>query len=88
MSTDQLSALVAKLKDDKNLREKLLSIADFDAALTLVQEAGFEVRKADLLRYQANQVLNLSDDQLERMKGSIAAFTNPWTCCDDTGCTC
>ena len=88
MSADQLSAFLAKLKDDAVLREKLLSSADFDAALTLVQDAGFEVTKADLLRFQANQVLNLSDEQLERMKGSIAAITNPLTCCDNTGCTC
>ena len=69
MSEDQLAALLAKLKDDAELQEKLQGAADLDAAVTLVKEAGFDVSKADLLRYQANQTLELSDEELESVAG-------------------
>jgi predicted ribosomally synthesized peptide with nif11-like leader len=92
MTTDQLSSLLAKLKDDGVLRDKLLTTANFDDDLTLVQEAGFKVTKADLLRFQACQIQNLSDEQLERMKGcnlDIPPNTrNDNTCPIDTGCIC
>jgi len=47
MSEEQLSALLAKLKDDAALREKLQGARDLDAAQALEKEAGFDVSKAD-----------------------------------------
>ncbi len=66
MSEEQLSALLAKLKEDAGLREKLQGAADLDAAVALAQEAGFDVSKDDWLRYQARQVAvaELSDEEL------------------------
>ena len=69
MSEDQLAALLAKLKDDTELQEKLKGAADLDAAIAMAKEAGFDVSKADLLRYQANQTLELSDEELETVAG-------------------
>ena len=69
MSEDQLTALLAKLKDDAGLQEKLKGAADLDAALALAMEAGFDVSKADWLRYQSNQTLELSDEELEGVTG-------------------
>jgi predicted ribosomally synthesized peptide with nif11-like leader len=69
MSEEQLSALLAKLKDDAGLMEKIKSAADLDGALELVKEAGFDVSKADWLRYQAKQILELSDEELEGVSG-------------------
>ena len=69
MSEEQISALLAKLKDDAGLLDKLKGAADLDGALELVNEAGFDVSKADLLRYQANQTLELSDKELEGISG-------------------
>jgi predicted ribosomally synthesized peptide with nif11-like leader len=40
MSKEQLSALLAKLKDDAELQEKLKGAADLDAAIALAKEAG------------------------------------------------
>ena len=74
MSEEQLSALLAKLKDDAGLQEKLKGAADLDAAVAVAREAGFEVRKADWLRYQAKQTLELSDQELEAASGASAAF--------------
>ena len=69
MSEEQLSALLAKLKEDAGLREKLQGAGDLDAAVALANEAGFDVSKADWLKYQAKQTLELSDEDLERVAG-------------------
>jgi len=71
MSEEQLSILLAKLKDDAGLREKLQGAGDVDAAVAMVKEAGFDVSKADWLKYQAKQTLELSDVQLERVAGGF-----------------
>ena len=71
MSEEQLAALLAKLKDDTGLQEKLKGAADLDAVLAIAKEAGFDVSKAAWLRYQANQTLELSDEELEGVAGGI-----------------
>jgi len=73
MSEEQLTALLAKLKDDAGLQEKLKGAADLDAAVALAKEAGFDVSKADWLKYQANQTLELSDEELEDVAGGRPA---------------
>jgi hypothetical protein len=74
MSEEQLSALLAKLKDDAGLQEKLKGAADLDAAVAMAKEAGFDVSKADWLKYQAKQTLELSDEELERgVAGGLTA---------------
>jgi predicted ribosomally synthesized peptide with nif11-like leader len=79
MSEEQLSALLAKLKEDAGLREKLQGAGDLDSAVTLAKEAGFDVRKADWLKYQAKQTLELSDEELEGAAGG-ARVTIEITC--------
>ncbi len=69
MSEEQLSALLAKLKQDTGLQEKLKGAADLDAAVAIAKEAGFNVNKADWIRNQAKQILELSDDELEEIAG-------------------
>ena len=69
MSEEQLSALLAKIKEDAGLQEKLKGAADLDAAITLAKDAGFDVSKADWLKYQAKQTLELSDEELEGVAG-------------------
>ncbi len=69
MSEEQLSALLAKLKEDAGLREKLQGAGDLDAAVAIAQQAGFDVRKADWLKHQARQTLELSDAELEGVTG-------------------
>ena len=69
MSEEQLSALLAKLKQDAGLLEKLKGAADLDAAVAMAQEAGFDVTKADWLKHQAEQTLELSDEELEEVAG-------------------
>ena len=69
MSEEQFSALLAKLKDDAELQEKFKGAGDLDAAVALAKEAGFDVSKADWLKYQAKQTLELSDEELENVSG-------------------
>jgi predicted ribosomally synthesized peptide with nif11-like leader len=77
MSEEQLTVLLAKIKEDAGLQEKLKGAADLDAAFALAKEAGFDVSKADWLKYQAKQILELSDEELEgRNDWSIRC---PWT---------
>jgi predicted ribosomally synthesized peptide with nif11-like leader len=81
MSEEQLSALLAKLKDDAGLQEKLKGASDLDAAVAMAKEAGFDVRKADWLRYQAKQTLELSDEELEEVSGGWTTVTMKATSC-------
>jgi len=69
MSEDQLAALLARIKDDAGLREKLKGAADLDTALILAKEAGLDVSKAQWLKAQATKTLELSDEELENMAG-------------------
>jgi predicted ribosomally synthesized peptide with nif11-like leader len=69
MSEDQLLALLAKLQDDSGLREKLQGAADLDAVVALAKESGFDVSKADWMKYQASQPQELSDEELESVAG-------------------
>ena len=89
LSEEQLSALLAKLKDDAGLQEKLKGAADLDAAVAMAQEAGFDVSKADWLRHQAKQTLELTDEELEVVAGGTVGtvFTIHWVICDSwSGC--
>ena len=74
MSEEQLTALLAKIKEDAGLQEKLKGAADIDAAIALVKEAGFDVSKADWLKYQAKQTIELSDEELEGVAGGKTGF--------------
>ncbi len=89
MSEEQLAALHAKLKDDEGLQEKLKGAADLDAAVALAKEAGFDVSKADWLKYQAKQTLELSDEELESVAGGYylggAGFQQPAKYWDGSG---
>jgi len=69
MSEEQLSALLAKLKEDAGLREKLQGAGELDAAVAIAMQAGFDVSKEDWLKYQAKQTLELSDEELESVAG-------------------
>jgi predicted ribosomally synthesized peptide with nif11-like leader len=83
MSEEQLSNLLAKLKQDAGLLEKLKGAENLDAAVTLVKEAGFDVSKADWLNHQAKRTLDLNDQQLERVAGAKGQQSEESVTCDD-----
>ena len=73
MSEEQVAALLARIKEDSGLQEKLKSAVDLDAAVALAKDAGFDVSKADWLMYQAQQTLELSNEELEGVAGGRLA---------------
>ena len=84
MSEEQLSALLAKLKDDAGLQEKLRGAGDLDDAVAIAKAAGFDVSKADWLKYQAKQTLELSDEELEGVAGGDCLVASTW--CTTNSC--
>jgi predicted ribosomally synthesized peptide with nif11-like leader len=84
MSEEQLSALLAKLKDEAGLQEKFKGAADLDAAVAIAKQAGFDVSKEEWLMYQSRrQTLELSDEELEQVAGGNKGLTD-----GTDGCTC
>jgi predicted ribosomally synthesized peptide with nif11-like leader len=71
MSKQNLSALLAKLKEDTWLQDKLKGAADLDAFLAIAKEEGFDVSKADWLDFQADQTPELTDEELEDLGAGI-----------------
>ena len=89
MSEEQLAALLAKLKDDEGLQEKLKGASDLDAVLVIAKDAGFDISKADWLRYQAKQTIELSDEELEGVSGGIGGTSKfNLTVAGGIGCDC
>ena len=76
MSKEQFAALLAKLQHDAGLRAKLKGAGDLDAVVALGKEAGFDVSKADLLKFQAEATLQLSDAELEGVAGGKEGDTH------------
>lgn len=75
MSKDQLKALIAKLKEDAILRENLKNCTDLESAIRMIQDLGFAISKADIIREDAEWINSLSDAELEAVAGGRA--TNP-----------
>lgn len=86
VSEEQLTALLAKLKDDTGFREKLQGAGDLDAAVAMAKEAGFDVSKEDWVRRHANQALELSDEELEAVAGGKQERNDPSV--DTPSCVC
>lgn len=68
MSSENIQEFVDMIQADNSLFEKLID-SDMDQFLEIAKEKGFEFTEADLLRYQANASLGLSDDQLSEVLG-------------------
>jgi predicted ribosomally synthesized peptide with nif11-like leader len=77
MSEEQLKAFLAALEADTGLQDKLkaavegeIDTADETAAvIAIAKEAGFTITAADLLRNEAQDILELSDEELEDAAG-------------------
>ena len=80
MSEEQLSALLAKLKDDAELQEKLMGAADLDVAVAIGIEAGFDISKEDWQKHQTQKGLGLDERKLEEVAGGGALSTGLWGC--------
>ena len=61
--------MLAKLKEDAGLRDKLQVAADLDAAGAIAKEAGFDVTKADWPEFHQASPAEMSDGDLEGAAG-------------------
>ena len=82
MSVDQLKALLAALEADTGLQAKLKAAVEGEidtaeetaAVLAIAKEAGFAITAADLLRNEAQNILELSDGELAKVAGGGSAY--------------
>lgn len=66
MSEEQLKALLAAVKADAGLQEKLMAAADADAVVAIAKSAGFVISAEELQKTQSD----LSDEELEGVAGA------------------
>jgi len=69
MPEEQITAFLAAVKADAELEQKLKGAKDLDGAVAIANEAGFSVSKDAWLSYQAEQSLELSDDEVAGLDG-------------------
>jgi predicted ribosomally synthesized peptide with nif11-like leader len=80
MSEEQLKAFLNALEAGTDLQAKLKAAVEgeFDthdetaAVLAIAKEAGFGITAADLLRFEAKNIRELSDEELEGVAGGTA----------------
>jgi len=79
MSEEQLTAFWEAVEGDISLQEKLSASTDgeidtpIEAAtvVAIAKEAGFTITTGDLLKADAQAILELNDEELERVAGGI-----------------
>ena len=64
MALQDLESFLAQVDQNPDLQEQLSQL-DLQGVLKLAAEKGFQLRAADLLRAQAEQILAMSDDELD-----------------------
>ena len=64
MAIKELESFLTHVEQEPSLQEQLSQL-DLQGVLALAKEKGFQVRAADLLRAQAEQILAMSDDELD-----------------------
>ena len=79
MSADQLTAFWEAVEADASLQDKLSTSTDgeidtpleVDAVIAIAKEAGFTITTGDLLRADAQAILELNDDELQEVAGGL-----------------
>ena len=80
MSAEQLTAFWAAVEADASLQEKLSASTDGEidtpieaaAVVAIAKDAGFIITAGDLLRADAQAILELNDEELEKVAGGDA----------------
>jgi predicted ribosomally synthesized peptide with nif11-like leader len=73
MSQEDLQKFLEAVRQDTSLQEKLQ--AEGADPVAIAKEAGFSVTKAELIRDQASQTQDLSDEELEGAAGGDIPLT-------------
>ena len=80
MSAEQLAAFWEAVEADASLQEKLSASTDGEidtpieaaAVVAIAKEAGFTITAGDLLRADAQAILELNDEELEKVAGGMS----------------
>ena len=77
MSEAQLSAFVAALTGNEELREVFKGATDLDAALTIANDAGFDVSKEDFVSHLSQKTfsMELCEEDLEAVAGGCGPYS-------------
>jgi predicted ribosomally synthesized peptide with nif11-like leader len=78
MSEESLVALLARIKEDPALAQKIKEAPDLLAAQAIAVEAGFDVTEEDWTKYTEENPL--SDEDLEGIAGGVQGS------CDSNSC--
>lgn len=79
MSSEQLKAFWEAVEGDTSLQKKLNASTDgeidtlieADAVIAIAKDAGFTITAGDLLRADAQAILELNDDDLQEVAGGL-----------------
>ena len=79
MSAEQLTAFLEAVESDTSLQEKLSASTDGEidtpieaaAVVAIANEAGFTITVGDLLRADAQAIMELNDEDLEKVAGGL-----------------
>ena len=79
MSAEQLTAFLEAVESDTSLQEKLSASTDGEidtqigsaAVVAIANEAGFTITVGDILRADAQSIMELNDEDLEKVAGGM-----------------
>jgi predicted ribosomally synthesized peptide with nif11-like leader len=79
MSAEQLTAFWEAVEADASLQEKLSASTDGEidtpieaaAVVAIAKEAGFTITTGDLLKADAQAILEMNDEDLEKVAGGV-----------------
>ena len=88
MSAEQLTAFWEAVESDTSLQKKLSASTDGEidtpleaaAVVAIAKDAGFTITPGDLLRADAQAILKLYDDELEKVAGGFGCDWNGRRC--------
>ena len=91
MSAEQLRAFWEAVEGDTSLQNKLSASTDgeidtpieVDAVIAIAKDAGFTITAGDLLKADAQAILELNDEELEEVAGGVSGFPKGdlrWQC--------
>jgi predicted ribosomally synthesized peptide with nif11-like leader len=86
MSEEQLKAFLNALEADTGLQAKIEAAVEGEidtpdetaAVLAIAKEAGFGITAADLVRFEAQNIMELSDEELEGVAGGKGVWDKCW----------
>ena len=72
MQSNDVSAFLAVISNDEALLNQVLGAEDLNGVVTIASEAGFSITTAELIKYHAEELLQLDDDALLEVYGGMS----------------